>query len=604
MFLVRLWQYFGVTGIFSVLLWLAACGCAVAGFAKYKDKRTRFVWLALLLAVLAFYGAKENSSNVSAIDVDRTEELALARQRQQEQARRRETERRKELMFAEESVDEMRDWVEDGDEDTGEGEDDDASAAGESGVPLYQQRGPVERDAGKKVEQKEIAESIEQTKKESAPPTKALPQEDVDRAQRWDKANLFLTRWILVLLIFLAVWDYLRRFNRTFDAFLPLPLAAPWLDRFSKKKHTIQMQGVDRHRLGDYLRDFVRRGETFIYFGDEDPLPEKLLVKVGPAKGHASVRYRQFAAWLYDQPVTREEVAVAPEHEHLAEHHRLYKDFHHWVETKSPKAAARMDRVVTALARSGSVVRSPAEKIKRRWPGPVARLHRGANAAGRFFRKILTWIRGGLCWSWSQYIRGKKHAEERWPEFMDHVEVFVYNLKRLGKHFLRRLPLALALLFVLLIPGFIFMKRSSFYLAEYLLLLILAPWPILLYNLPRFRPVLPKINYDPEFSPRDREFFFETAWFNRGCGTVTDFEESSDLLDHLRRFLKARRIPTARCRRTVNVVWDFEHLPQDLDLENFLDICRQNNFRFICTRATAPAAAPGLFDEVYAPAAG
>ena len=160
MFLVRLWQYFGVTGIFSVLLWLAACGCAVAGFAKYKDKRTRFVWLALLLAVLAFYGAKENSSNVSAIDVDRTEELALARQRQQEQARRRETERRKELMFAEESVDEMRDWVEDGDEDTGEGEDDDASAAGESGVPLYQQRGPVERDAGKKVEQKEIAESI------------------------------------------------------------------------------------------------------------------------------------------------------------------------------------------------------------------------------------------------------------------------------------------------------------------------------------------------------------------------------------------------------------------------------------------------------------
>ena len=123
-FFARLWAYFGPIGILSVLLWLAAVGVAVAGFWKLSDRRTKLVWIAVGLAVLAFYTGKINSHFVSRIGIDRSEQEAAMRERQRQERLRREKEAREQMMFAEESVTDVQQIKDDEEaDDDDEGED-------------------------------------------------------------------------------------------------------------------------------------------------------------------------------------------------------------------------------------------------------------------------------------------------------------------------------------------------------------------------------------------------------------------------------------------------------------------------------------------------
>ncbi len=533
-FLARLWMYFGLIGILSLLLWTAAAATAGVGFLKLTDRRTKLAWVAVGLAALGFFSAKINSHFVSRVQIDRTAQEEEFREAQRREALRQERESRKEIMFAEEGVRDMetlkheREAEELDDEDitpgieeatvgTGAEPDD---ARNQPQVPLYKQRGKAERAEGKTEELADVEATVKDAK-ESKPSGKMLKEEDKIRAEHWDRANLFMGRWTLVIVLFLAVADYVRRFNRTFDVFLPLPLSCPWLDRLSPKSTSVLLTKADRTALAHHLRNFVRRGETYVYFGPSDPVAEPLLARVGPADIFLNERVRRFVSWLYDIPKMHVHGRPTPD----------------------------------------SGLRPPLlDRLKDRCIATVAK---------------------------------------RWPNAAEHADLLLHDLGRLGKHLLRRLPPALVLLVLLLIPFLIFFTRSSYYLPHYILTMCLAPWPILLSHFPSFAPVLPKLRDIPDSSPKDRDFFFDAAWFGRCCAVIDDPQVAETLLDELRRYLKARRVPNARSPQTVNIVWDFGRLPENLDRKEFFDLCAAANFRFVHVSERIPAQADTFYSEVH-----
>ncbi len=535
-FLARLWMYFGLIGILSVLLWVAAAATVGVGFLKLTDRRTKLAWIAVGLAALGFFSAKLNSHFVSRIQIDRTAQEEEFREAQRREALRQEREARKEIMFAEEGVRDMETVKEEReaedleDEDVTPGieeatvgtgaESADEDARNRAEVPLYKQRGKAERAEGKTEELKDVEAAVKDAK-DAKPSGKMLEEEDKIRAENWDRANLLLARWTLVVVLLLAVVDYVRRFNRTLDVFLPLPLSSSWLDRVSPKSTSVLLTKVDRTVLADHLRNFVQRGETYVYFGPTDPVTEPLLARVGPADVFLNSQVRNVVSWLYDIP--KMHVHGRPD----------------------PDSGSRPPLL---------------DRIKDRCIATVAK---------------------------------------RWPNAAEHVDLLLHDLGRLGKHLLRRLPVALVLLVLLLIPFLIFFTRSSYYLPHYILTMCLAPWPILLSNFPSFTPVLPKLRNIPDLSPKDRNFFFEAAWFGRCCAVIDDPQEAAALIEELRRYLKGRRVPNARSPQTVNIVWDFGRLPEGLDRKELFELCHAANFRFVHVSDRIPAQADTLYNEVH-----
>ena len=100
-----------------------------------------------------------------------------------------------------------------------------------------------------------------------------LPEADVLRADAYDRLNLFFARLIPWLALALVCLDYLSRFNRTTGCLPPIPLAGRAVDALFAKTHAAHVQASDPAAVARYLRDVVRKGETFICLGDGDPVP-------------------------------------------------------------------------------------------------------------------------------------------------------------------------------------------------------------------------------------------------------------------------------------------------------------------------------------------
>src|SRR5690606_26876017 len=61
---------------------------------------------------------------------------------------------------------------------------------------------------------------------------------------------------------------------------LPLPIGGRWLDAIVGRRHRLALAPGDSAALRWLLRRAVGKGETFIYFGDEDPWPEAGLHRI------------------------------------------------------------------------------------------------------------------------------------------------------------------------------------------------------------------------------------------------------------------------------------------------------------------------------------
>lgn len=280
----RLYTYFGVVGIASLAGWLVSL-CILAAFCR-SAARTGWYRLAFVLSLIAYGLALLNSSNISSIEVDRIEELAKL---QAEQPTPAEEEVKKpkqpELRFAEETKQDALDLAgkkastaapsePGGSSEKKPGNKHPVSSiqnpasSSSPGRHSYRDRGMQEREEGKTRKLEEI-EDIKEA--EETVSVRTLPEADVVRADRYDRMNLFFARWTPWLALALLLYDYLSRFNRTTGYLAPVPIACRLVDAIFPKTHVVRVPASQASRLRRHLTEVVRKGETFIYFGDADP---------------------------------------------------------------------------------------------------------------------------------------------------------------------------------------------------------------------------------------------------------------------------------------------------------------------------------------------
>lgn len=273
--IAKVYLYFGVIGIASILAWSAAL-VLFAAFSASR-RRTKAYWIALALATAGLLAALVNSHNVFLFEVDRSIETAEGIERQRVL--------RLELEAVARSKAAKVRYVEDSSSDT-------LDLAGMSGAVqtgilaeaaanvdakyAYRQRGKQERTVSASVATNLSLPSASRLSQVNAPTARLLPEADYHNARRFDRINLFFARFAWWLAVFLVAWDYLTRFNRTFGHLYPLPISHASIDSVWPKRHTVWAPGaggVDRMR--SYLENVVRKGENFIYFGEDDPLPDR-----------------------------------------------------------------------------------------------------------------------------------------------------------------------------------------------------------------------------------------------------------------------------------------------------------------------------------------
>ncbi len=290
--MLKLYTYFGVVGIASILFWLAA---AVLYGVYWRDSRRNLRYLlAFGLGLVGLVLARINSTAVSEIRVDRTEEMEEARRQQREMRvdASGESNLAAQMHFAEDAP-------------TDETAPTNGLMAAEGGLgeaePAYRTRGKQQRAADRKEKVGDASAVVEATEK----PPKMLKELDANRANTLDRHNLRAARLVFWAGLILLLWDYLIRFNRWMPGYPPLPVSAPWLDDFSTKSYTCTWPGANSARL---LRDLVRRGETFLAIAPDDPLPVSDALprlELPPLRiGH--LRLPRLTAWMVPKLVLRE----------------------------------------------------------------------------------------------------------------------------------------------------------------------------------------------------------------------------------------------------------------------------------------------------------
>jgi len=238
----NLYNYFGVIGILSILVWVTALVLLVMSIKR----RARPVYCFLALGVAATGGmlARINSANVSAIELDRRDEMAaVTKARLADAGADAPKSTAAALHFAEGDPEET--------------------------MPEYRKQGKQVRN-GKSMGQTLGNEAFEDNPEK---PVKTLREADLLAANRLDRLNLLMVRLILCLAVGRVVLDYLTRLNSTVGVVGTLPIAGQWLDHFSGKTHSVLVKVPAKERLTSeaYAERVVKKGESFIYFGENDP---------------------------------------------------------------------------------------------------------------------------------------------------------------------------------------------------------------------------------------------------------------------------------------------------------------------------------------------
>jgi hypothetical protein len=147
--------------------------------------------------------------------------------------------------------------------------------------PEYRKRGKQQREAGKRQPIADVAAVLPAEPEEHV---RLMHEPDLLMANRLDRWNLFAARLALVLSTLLLGLDYLRRFNTTLRAYFPLPITGRWLDSLLPKTHSAILAASNQADVRAYLKRAVRKGETFLCFGNLDPWPDSAVprLRAGP----------------------------------------------------------------------------------------------------------------------------------------------------------------------------------------------------------------------------------------------------------------------------------------------------------------------------------
>lgn len=238
---------FGWTGIFSVVVCLAAAGMALA--SRRQKRPERRLAAALGVAVLGAALASWHAAKVANFQLDKSDEIRAARAAQQqaegalERARTR-TDGEVSVRFAE----------------------DDAGAV----TPAYRKGGKQVREAGKV--RTDTPDLVPSKALDDQDNSGSLRLQDYELATRLNRANWALSRLVLLVLLGVLLWDYLKRFNDPERAYAPLPIAGWGMDYLPGVPLRViwdLAQGPDGDAAGrERLTTIIRQGRSFVYFGD------------------------------------------------------------------------------------------------------------------------------------------------------------------------------------------------------------------------------------------------------------------------------------------------------------------------------------------------
>jgi hypothetical protein len=291
-------NYFSILGYVSVALWMLV-PVLMALHMKLRPRR----WLchcAVVIALLAYLLAKINSVNyVERIQPDQSAAIAAAEAERQAAVKAAEAARSDaaaKVVFAEDSHDAKL--------DKGGMDESDlkymAKVAEASTEPAWKQKkkqrsgskadGSLEALVGTDEGAGKGMAKASEAEQEQEP--LVMPQRDVERANRLDKANLLIIRLLVLAAFLMVVFDYLRRFNVYSEAYLPLPLPSAWLNALSPLAPLSERPSPPRRTCLEELAWLGRRGDVFLVLTDNsvfaDQIPS-LLPRLGKRGGSREI---------------------------------------------------------------------------------------------------------------------------------------------------------------------------------------------------------------------------------------------------------------------------------------------------------------------------
>ncbi len=261
---------FSIFGYASVLLWLVALTLVWLHFRRHPRR-----WLchvAVVFVLMAFVLAQINSRTyVNRLQVDQSEAIAAAQAKQAEARQMAEAERAgdvAQIRFAEDDNTDFLDMAGLDEADRKYIESIDETIAPDwkqqkrqrSSTPADDGSLEAQLDTTEKAEGLDSGELAQKDKK-----TVVLPANRVMLANRLDSLNLSIIRWLLLGGLGLLVVDYLQRFNRVEEAYLPLPLPSSLVNGLTPLPVVCPLPPSQQRTPAEELGWLVRRGDTFIF---------------------------------------------------------------------------------------------------------------------------------------------------------------------------------------------------------------------------------------------------------------------------------------------------------------------------------------------------
>ena len=123
-----------------------------------------------------------------------------------------------------------------------------------------------------------------------------VPGKQYSQIKRLNKWNLAFADRLLYLGLLIGLVDYGRRWRRLLPDVAPLPLACRSVTETIADPKVVRFGRDDHGLLPWYLRRVVQKGESFVYLGDHDPVGEASLPRWEAADGWRCVELPRFAS--------------------------------------------------------------------------------------------------------------------------------------------------------------------------------------------------------------------------------------------------------------------------------------------------------------------
>jgi len=261
---------FSIFGYISVLLWLVA---AVLLWLHYRGRPRRWrCHYAISLVLAAFILAQINSKfYVNHLQVDQSEAVAAAHAKQAAARKMAEDERGGDVAQIRFAEDDRADFMDMAGLD--EADRKYIETIDESVTPEWKQQ--KRQRSATPAEDDSLEAQLDTTEKAGGVASGELEQKDekgvvlpekmVMLANRLDGLNIKLIRWFLLAGIVVLVVDYLQRFNRAEEAYLPLPFPSALVNSLAPLPVVCTIPSSHRRSQIEDLAWLVRRGDSFIF---------------------------------------------------------------------------------------------------------------------------------------------------------------------------------------------------------------------------------------------------------------------------------------------------------------------------------------------------